>query len=217
MVMRDIGSTVRQLFFCGFAAGALAAGGPAGTAEPATAADSDGTVRVEGTATIYGDWSCEGRATVNATSGKALEPVPGFPGGVQTTMVTVSVHAIECGDNTMNKHLRKALKEKDHPEIQFQTDKYTLENDGGAVKAFGELTIAGVSNPVELDAELTALPDGGVRIVGKVDIRMKEYGVKPPSLLFGTLKVRQDVTIEFVTAIKPSYNGDQTCAMLKRD
>ena len=174
----------------------------------------EGKITIEGTATIYGNWKCEGSASVNATPGIALEPVPGFPGGVKTTKVTVTVHDIECGDGTMNKHLRKALKEKDFPKIHFETDKYTLRNNGGAVKAFGELTIAGVTKPVELDAELSALSQGGVRVVGKTDIKMKEYAVKPPSLLFGTLKVANDITVKFDTEIEPPDDVEQVSASM---
>ena len=174
-------------------------------AEPAAvnAPETEGKITIEGTAPIYGNWKCEGYASVKATPGVALEPVPGFPGGVETTLVTVTVHDIECGDGTMNKHLRKALKEKDYPKIQFETNKYALQDNGGAVKTFGELTIAGVTKPVELDATLTALPEGGVRAVGKTDIQMKEYKVKPPSLLFGTLKVASEVSVHFDTDIQP--------------
>jgi len=32
---------------------------------------------------------------------------------------------------------------------------------------------------------------------------MEEYGVKAPSLIFGTLKVRKDITVKFDTAIAP--------------
>jgi hypothetical protein len=194
--------------------GALAV---AGFADPASSATNiptkEGTVKIEGTATIYGNWACKGQASVTATPGNALEPVPGFPGGVKKTVVKVVVHDIECGDGTMNKHLRKALKEKDNPTIKFETDKYTLLNKGGAVKAFGELSIAGVPRPVELDANLTALPEGGVRVVGQVGIQMKDYRVKPPSLLFGTLKVANDVTVSFDTEIVPPVDLQQSAAL----
>jgi hypothetical protein len=204
-----------------FAAVVLMAGAfaMAGSAEPSSSApsvtDENGKVTVEGTATIYGNWACNGEASVEATPGEALEPVSGFPGGVQSTMVTVSVHGLECGDGTMNKHLRKALKEKDHPEITFHTDKYTLENGGGEVKAFGELTIAGVTKPIELDAQLTPLPEGGVRVVGKVDIEMKDYSVKPPSLIFGTLKVANDVSVKFDTVIQPPQEVAQVTSSVE--
>jgi hypothetical protein len=197
-------------------AGSLAVVGFAETAVAATNVSNEyGKVTVEGTATIYGNWACDGQAIVKATPGQALEPVPGFPGGVQTTMVTVSVKAIECGDGTMNKHLRKALKEKDNPEIHFQTDKYTLQNNGGAVKAKGELTIAGVTRPVDLEANLTAIPDGGVRVVGKLDIQMTDYDVKPPSLMFGTLKVRNDISVKFDTAIQPPDEVPQVSSAME--
>ncbi len=196
--------------------GAMAVVGYAETSAAApNVSDQNGKVTVEGTATIYGNWACQGQAIVKATPGEALPPVSGFPGGVQTTLVTVSVHDIECGDGTMNKHLRKALKEKNHPEIHFHTDKYTLENNGGQVIATGELTIAGVTKPVELDAQLTPLPEGGVRVVGKVDIQMQDYGVKPPSLLFGTLKVANDVSVKFDTAIQPPVEVTQVSSAVK--
>ncbi len=196
-------------------AGALAVVGYAETSEAKpNVSDQASKITIEGNATIYGHWACEGQANVDAIPGEALEPVPGFPGGVQTTMARVSVHDIECGDGTMNKHLRKALKEKDHPEIHFQMDKYVLENSGGEAKAIGELTIAGKTLPVEMDVELTPLTQGGIRVVGKLDIQMKDYGVKPPSLLFGTLKVDNDVTVSFDSAI-PSPDEMRQSASLE--
>jgi hypothetical protein len=168
------------------------------------ASNQSNLVTVEGTATIYGHWSCKGQADIKAVPGEALEPVPGFPGGVQTTKVNVSVKGIECGDGTMNKHMMKALKEKENPEIHFQTSKYELEQNGGEVKALGELTIAGVTKPIELDANLTPLPQGGVRVTGKVDIQMKDFDVKPPSLMFGALKVANEVTVKFDSVLQPS-------------
>lgn len=178
------------------------------------ASHQNGKITVEGTATIYGHWACEGQAIVKAIPGEALEPVSGFPGGVQKTLVSVTVHDIECGDRTMNKHLRKALKEKDHPKIYFETDKYTLLDNSSTVKSYGELTIAGVTRPVELNATLTALPQGGVRVVGKVDIKMPDYKVKPPSLLFGTLKVANDVSVKFDTTIQPPDQLQQISASM---
>jgi polyisoprenoid-binding protein YceI len=103
----------------------------------------------------------------------------------------------------MNKHMRNALKEKEFPQIHFQTDKYELEKNGGEAKALGELTIAGVTKPIELDATLTPV-EGGVRATGKVDLQMKDFGVKPPSLLFGTLKVANEISVKFDSVIRPS-------------
>ena len=178
----------------------------------ASGPSQEGKITIKGTATIYGNWSCQGDADIQTTPGEALAPVPGFPGGVQSTLVKVTVKNIECGDGTMNKHMRKALKEKEFPEIQFHTNRYTLNENGDVVKAAGELTIAGVTKPVELDASLVSVPDGGFRVEGKVDIEMPDYDVKPPSLLFGTLKVAPDVSIQYDANIAPL---NQISAVLK--
>ncbi len=157
---------------------------------------------IDGTATVIGNWACGGKVDVQAKPNRSFEPVPGLGSGVQTVMVKTSVSTIDCGDSTMNKHLRKALKDSKYPEIQYKALKYILADNGTAVQTSGELTVAGVTRPVELRASLVALPDGGTRVVGKVQINMRDYGVKPPSLFFGTLNVADLVTVSFDTVVK---------------
>jgi len=157
---------------------------------------------IDGTATMVGKWICGGDATVQAKSADSAEIVPGLASGVQTVVVTASVPAIDCGDSTMNKHLRKALKDQQFPEVRYQALTYTLIDNGSAVQTSGDLTIAGVTKSVGLGAKLIPLPDGGARVVGKVEINMRDYGVKPPSLFFGTLKVADVVTVKFNTVVQ---------------
>jgi hypothetical protein len=92
-------------------------------AEPPAAnvsgSSQEGKITIKGTATIYGEWSCQGDADIQTTPGEALAPVPGYPGGVQSTLVKVTVKNIECGNGTMNKHMRKALKENKSPETDI--------------------------------------------------------------------------------------------------
>jgi len=187
-----------------------------GHAETTETENTGSKIIIEGVGTIYGDWSCEGNAVVETTPGEALAPVPGYPGGVQSTVVTVTVQNIDCGDGTMDKHMRKALKEKDHPTIQFKTDKYALNENGDVVKAVGELTIAGFTKNVELDASLVndSVAEG-FHVEGKVDILMKEYEVKPPSLLFGILKVANEVSIKYSADIAPPEDSEQISASLE--
>lgn len=160
-------------------------------------------ITIDGTATMVGGWACGGDAKIEAKPAPAGEPVPGLAAGVQKVIVTTSVPGIDCGDSTMNKHLRKALKDKQFPDVLYQATKYTLVDNGTAVQTSGELTIAGVTKPVALGAKLVPLPQGGgARVVGNVDIKMSEYGVKPPSLFFGTLKVADTVTVKFNAVVQ---------------
>jgi hypothetical protein len=176
----------------------------AAVSEPETEiAKPKNTVTLKGTATLYGDWTCKGQADIRTIPGQALEPVAGFPGGIQRAVVEVAVNGLECGDKTMNKELRKALKEKEHPKIFFQMNRYKLKGKDSLATAFGELTIAGETKSIEMDLDLQALANEGVRATGDVPIKMKEYGVKPPSVLFGALRVSNDVTVKFDSIIQP--------------
>jgi polyisoprenoid-binding protein YceI len=185
----------------------------AGLAQSKTSApqmpDKNYQITIDGTATMVGKWACGGDAKVEAKPTQSAEPVPGLAAGIQTVVVTASVPAIECGDSTMNKHLRKALKDKEFPEVRYQALKYTLVDNGAAVQTSGELTIAGVTKPVALGAKLVPLPEGGTRVVGKVDINMRDYGVKPPSLFFGTLKVADVVSVEFNAIVRLPHEMTQ--------
>jgi len=167
------------------------------------------SLTIDGTATLVGNWACVGNANVRAIPDRSLETVPGLGTGVRKVTVTTSVSAIDCGDSTMNKHLRNALRDTKYPEIRYKALKYTLVDNGAAVQTSGELTIAGTTKPVKLGAKLIALPDGGTRVVGKVKINMRDYGVEPPTLFFGTLKVAGVVTVKFDSVVKLSQEVTQ--------
>jgi polyisoprenoid-binding protein YceI len=112
---------------------------------------------------------------------------------VTAANVTVKTAELECGNNTMNEHMRKALKQTEHPTIAFKLGTYTLAPNG---TLSGTLQIAGQELPIQIPATITE--DGGtIKVTGNKAINMKEWGIKPPSLMMGTMKVKEVVTINF--------------------
>jgi hypothetical protein len=65
--------------------------------------------------------------------------------------------------------------------------------EGGRVE--GELELAGERHPVSF--ELAAVEDGGLTC--SATVRQSDWGMKPYSALFGTLKVADDVEVAFET------------------
>ena len=177
--------------------GALAALAVAGAGQ----AQSMGTtLTIEGTSTVR-SWSCEAK-------GFAVTPRPavGFEEGVlnrektlETVTVTFPVQAIECGNGTMNDHLRKALQADAHPEITYTMSTYEIRDaaDGVAVAAEGRLMIAGTERPITMEVTVAQDDKGGIRVKGEQAIDMTEFGVKPPRLMLGTLKVGEIATVRF--------------------
>jgi polyisoprenoid-binding protein YceI len=75
--------------------------------------------------------------------------------------------------------------------IEFRSRRVAPGPDG-ALSVEGDLDLAGSSRPVAFD--LTAGDDG--RLTGRARIRQTDWGIKPYSALFGTLKVVDEIDVE---------------------
>jgi polyisoprenoid-binding protein YceI len=113
---------------------------------------------------------------------------------VKAASLVVPVAQLECGNKTMNEHMRKALKAESNPEISWKMTSYQVE--GSNVLINGKLTIAGKENTIAIRGTGSA-ESGTIRFKGSKQFKMTEYGVKPPSLMLGTMKVGDPVTVAF--------------------
>ncbi|MDA1094534.1 MAG: YceI family protein [Acidobacteria bacterium] len=162
------------------------------------AAQSTVDFTVSGTSTVRG-WTCAVTGTAEVTAGSAA-PAPGFASGVQAATLTVQVREFECPNEEMTAHLMEALKPDEFAEITFRLDSY--EPAGQRVRASGTLTIHDVTQAITIPVSLT--PGGqGVAIEGETSIDMTTYGVEPPVVMLGLMKVGPQVRIEFEGLIAP--------------
>ncbi|HEX8694275.1 MAG TPA: YceI family protein [Longimicrobium sp.] len=155
-------------------------------------------VWVSGTSTVRA-WRCEsaqveGTARASTTTLSELKSVPGAE-------LSIPVAALDCRNNTMNGHMRTALKAAENPQIRLRASSIEVSADGAA-KIVGQLTIAGSTQPVTIDGTV-ASEDGQLRVRGTRQLDMTQFGVRPPSLMMGTMKVRPAVTVGFDVVLKP--------------
>ncbi|MBA2243873.1 MAG: YceI family protein [Gemmatimonadetes bacterium] len=159
-------------------------------------------VWVEGNSTVR-RYKCEaarvsGSVAVDpASSSTAIADLQKAVTGVE---LSIPVAQLACGDNTMDGHMRKALQAESHPAITFRLTSHEVLPQGtekGTVKMTGRLNIAGKENVVTVSAEATQEANGGLRVKGSKELKMTEFGVKPPTLMMGTLKVHDPVTVHF--------------------
>jgi polyisoprenoid-binding protein YceI len=113
---------------------------------------------------------------------------------VKSASMSIPVASIDCNNGTMNGHMREALKADKNPTITWTMSSYKVE--GTSVEISGLLTIAGKENPIVLRGTGVA-ENGTVTLKGTKVLEMTDYGVKPPSLMFGTMKVADAVTVSF--------------------
>lgn len=171
--------------------GALAAAGallPAGTVSEAEAQTSNVSLTVIGTSTVRG-WSCTAQGVVAITPGSGAA-VPGLPNGVQAAVLTVPVRDMTCPDDTMTEHLMEAMHPDRNPTISFALGEYAFA--GSSAQAKGDLTINGVTRAVEFPIQIQ---NGAFE--GEARLDMTDYGVTPPTVLLGALRVRPAIRVRF--------------------
>ena len=160
---------------------------------------------IDGTSTIR-SFTCkavEVNAVVEAAGPNAIPALFTGEKGVKTVQVTVPAERIDCGNGTMNDHMRKALKVGESPTITFNLTTYDVAKnaEGIAGTINGTLDLGGVKKPIALQANGTS--EGGVlHVTGVYELRMTDYGLKPPTLMFGRIKVAETVKVGFDLLLK---------------
>ena len=160
---------------------------------------------IDGTSTVR-KFTCKASAftvDVDAAPG-AIGAVLAGEKAVRAVAVKVPTEQLDCGNGTMNEHMLKALKAKDAPLIAFTLASYDVAKGTAGVEGtlHGTLALGGATQPVAIAAQATAAGGGQLRVTGAYELHLKTFGLKPPSLMMGTMKVDEAVTVNFDLLLK---------------
>ncbi|HWH50891.1 MAG TPA: YceI family protein [Gemmatimonadaceae bacterium] len=175
------------------------------TARVAVAPDSK--LWIDGTSNLH-DWSCkadkiEANVDLDKAAAAQLDAAP--PKALKRVEVKVPVKALKCGHGAMDNNLYKALNADATPDVTYILATFEAApgatSDTFTLKTVGSLNIAGKENQLAMDVVATRMPDGTVLAKGTVPIKMTDYGIKPPTALFGRLKTGDEVKVNFELSI----------------
>jgi polyisoprenoid-binding protein YceI len=175
------------------------------TARVAVAQDSK--LWIDGTSNLH-DWSCkadkiEANVDLDKAAAAQLDAAP--PKALKRVEVKVAVKALKCGHGAMDNNLYKALSADATPDVTYILATFDAApgatSDTFTLKTVGSLSIAGKENQLSMDVVATRMPDGTVIAKGTVPIKMTDYGIKPPTALFGRLKTGDEVKVSFELSI----------------
>jgi polyisoprenoid-binding protein YceI len=160
---------------------------------------------VEGTSSIR-SFSCQAgevKATVEASGSNAVARLMTGEKAVESVNVVVPSEKLDCGNGTMNEHMRKAIKAEEAPTIAFHVTSYemTKEANGVAGSLTGTLSLGGKTKTITVPAT-GAMESGALHVTGSYPLTMSDYDLKAPSLMFGRIKVRDQVTVKFDLLLK---------------
>lgn len=115
----------------------------------------------------------------------------------------IPVNDIRCGKDRMDRDLKNALKAERHAYIRFVLrdarllSAPTAERPSYHLQVQGDLTVAGVTRPISFEADGYRLADGRLQAVGQAAIQMTDYGVKPPTGLWGLIRAHDRLDVHF--------------------
>jgi polyisoprenoid-binding protein YceI len=149
------------------------------------------TFSVLGTSTLH-DWEMEsstatGTANITITNSK-LEAINGIT-------INLKSESIKSGKGAMDKIAYKTLNTN-----KFKTIKYVLKTAEKVNETtwdlIGTFSIAGVSKEFKTQVQ-TTISNGSVTIQGSNKITFDEFGMTPPTALFGTIKTGKELILKF--------------------
>ena len=161
---------------------------------------------VKGTSSVRA-WECQAPVfTTNffATGEGALGRVLAGEKSIDSVIVSIPSATLDCRNGTMTGHMKKAIKVTEFDSITFAVKDYALAaaDSGMTVSLNGSVTLGGVTKDVTIIAMAKAGPEGMLQLTGKHELSMKDYGLKAPSLMLGTMKVHDKVTVGFDLLLK---------------
>jgi polyisoprenoid-binding protein YceI len=187
---------------------AIAAGlGAQETARVSVAPES--RLWIDGTSNLHG-WSCKAErleAEVEFDKAAAADLAAAPPKSLKHVDIRVPVKSIKCGHGGMDDNLYKALKADETADVTYIMATFEASpgdtKDTFTLKTVGKLTIAGKENSISMEVTASRLADGTVKATGVVPVKMTDFGINPPTAIFGRLKTGDDVKVNFELLVSP--------------
>jgi polyisoprenoid-binding protein YceI len=89
-----------------------------------------------------------------------------------------------------------------YPRILFSSTKVT-RSAAGSFTVAGNLTIRDIAKPVLVSVALQPETTGALKLTGKAEVKLRDYGLKPPSAALGTVGTKNEMAFDFIVFAKP--------------
>lgn len=114
---------------------------------------------------------------------------------IKDLVATFDSKSIESGKSIMDDKTYDALQADKYPQIILKAS--ALKITGSTVSGKGTLTIAGKEKTIDFSAKILESTASYLTVSGATDVVMSEYGIDPPTAMFGTMVTGDKVTINY--------------------
>jgi len=155
--------------------------------------------------------STVGEFTCGTRIAKEFTVFPGRPAGGSADSILVK--KLDCGNGAMNRDMYAAMKADSFPSIEYEfvrarTLPDSVSGDKAVtIKAEGMLTIAGVTRPEVMIVHLHQLAHNKFQVVGRKELSMSDFGIKPPTAFWGLIKSNNRLVVDFDIVASQTPSG----------
>jgi len=133
----------------------------------------------------------------------------------QNTRLGMTTRKFNCKNRKMDRDLQKALNAEEYPKIfiDLLETRYNpehlknLETGWFELEAKVNLTIAGVTKVKRIKAQARRTSENQFALKGAEAVQMSEFGIDPPTAMFGLIKVDDLITFHFDLTIQVEPTG----------
>jgi YceI-like domain len=125
-----------------------------------------------------------------------------------------NIESLDCGNKGMNHDLFRALKGDKYPAISIQLQNAGIMSgtsfnlsDWQQLKIQVFITLAGVTQPAEIMLKAKKTGNNEFQFIGEHQIIMSQFGITPPTALFGLIHVNDNILVKFNLLIRIQVVG----------
>jgi polyisoprenoid-binding protein YceI len=121
---------------------------------------------------------------------------------IVSVKVNIVVRTLSCGNGQMDKNMYSTLDADKNPIIKYSMTGYDILDGSASPAAFvakttGTLTISGHEKVIGMKIDAERLSDGKATAKAEQALLMSDFGITPPSFMFGRLKVGDEIKVKF--------------------
>jgi len=155
-------------------------------------------ITIAGTSTLH-EWtmtSKEGRCQANFEI-----DANGVPTRLNSLSLKIRSESLKSGQTAMDKNAYSTLNTDTYKNITFNLVSANIINT--KIQCDGNLTVAGVTKRITVDAVYKVLPDKSLLCTGSKKITMSDFEIEAPSFMFGTVRTGNEMTLTFKVNLEP--------------
>jgi polyisoprenoid-binding protein YceI len=124
---------------------------------------------------------------------------------VSSLTLTIPIKEMKSPTPGLSKQMHKTLKYKEHPNIVFSLGNYSVAPNPTnsalyVINVKGTVSLAGAAKELELSMQGKPANDHVV-VSGEAELLMTDFGIEPPTLMFGKIKVVDEIIIKWELAL----------------